>query len=144
MEDKIIEAFHKARKLLEQNNHELSGLPTSVITFLLVHGAQGTIDNGGFRYFFGADWPNNPPYSQFIEAYKTIGCEAQAKELERVVATFPFKNPHLYEEWRKKYMADNYDDEELEVKGWGEDLCGDEEVWAKLEEFYIENIQDFA
>lgn len=144
MEDKISEAFHKARRLLELNNDELSGLPRPVVTFLLVHGAQGVIDNGGYRYFFGSDWPNNPPYSQFIEAYKTIGCDSQAKELERVVATFPFKNPHLYEEWRQKYMAENHDPEEHGVKGWGDNLCGDEVVWTKLEEYYLKNRKNFA
>ena len=41
-------------------------------------------------------------------------------------------------------MADNYDPEELEVKGWGDDLCGDEVVWEKLEEYYLKNRRNFA
>jgi hypothetical protein len=36
-------------------------LPPAVKTILLVHAAQGVIDNGGLQYFFEADWPDRPP-----------------------------------------------------------------------------------
>lgn len=104
-----------------------------------LYAAQGVIDNGGFKYFFGEDWPNQPPYSVFVDAYAAIGCPEQAKDLARVAASFPFRNPHLFRDLRKMYMTENYDEDNLHVKGWGEALCGDEEVWQKLEQFILEH-----
>ncbi|NJD06326.1 MAG: DUF4375 domain-containing protein [Methylococcaceae bacterium] len=141
--DPIHIAFEKARNLLEGANENLDALPKAVATFLLVHGAQGTIDNGGFRYFFGSDWPDNPPYSRFVEAYRIIGCETQAKELDRIVHTFPFDNPHLCKDKRNEFIAKYYDKTSYEVSGWGDALCGDEDVWKKLAIYFEENALDF-
>jgi hypothetical protein len=51
----------------------MSRLPQNVRIFLLVNGAQGIIDNGGYKYFFGQDWPGTPPYDDFANAYEAIG-----------------------------------------------------------------------
>ena len=142
--DPISDGFKKAVKKLDKAKDNIDLLPQSVTTFLFVHSAQGVIDNGSYEYFFGSDWPKKPPYSRFVEAYSAIGCKNQAKELARVVSTFPFDNPHLKESSRKKYMKENYDDENYHVKGWGNKLCGDKEVWEKLEKYYLRNKKDFA
>ena len=110
----------------------------------MVYSAQGVIDNGGYRYFFESDWPDNPQYSKFVDAYSAIGCIKQSKDIGRVVSSFPFDNPHLYESERIKYIEDNFDDDEYEVKGWGDTLCGDAEVWEKLESYYRNNKDDFV
>ena len=60
------------------------------------------------------------------------------------MSTFPFENPHLNESKRVKFIEANYDEDEFEVKEWGEKLCGDTEVWEKLESYYLENIKDFV
>ncbi len=142
--DPISKTFREAVKKLDKAKDDIDLLPQSLATFLFVHAAQGVIDNGGYEYFFGSNWPKKPPYSRFVEAYEAIGCERQAKELARVVSTFPFDNPHLKETLRKKYMKKNYDDEKYEIKGWGDKLCGDEEVWEKLKKYYLKHHRDFA
>ena len=144
MDDIISKTF---RRLEEQYGHiegSLDSLPQVVANFLRIHAAQGVIDNGGYPHFFDSDWPGHPPYSRFIEAYLAIGCEEQAREIERVIATFPFDNPHLHEDDRKKYMGENYDDEKDEVRGWGDALCGDKRVWEKLADYCIEHQDELA
>jgi len=142
--DVIEQGFKKALRLLKKKKDNMDLLPEAVATFLLVHSAQGVIDNGGYRYFFESNWPGNPPYSRFIQAYKAIGCDNQAADFGRVADTFPFEAPHLDEEGRNKYMDENLDEEEYAVKGWEKNLCGDEEVWRKLEAFYTTHASDFA
>jgi hypothetical protein len=143
MSDIISEGFDKSLAMLEKAKNDIDVLPDAVATFLLIHSAQGVIDNGGYRYFFESNWPSSPPYSRFIEAYRKIGCIKQGEELDRVVSTFPFDNPHLNEESRNKYIEDNLDEDEYEVIGWGDELCGDEDVWAQLEKFYTSHAADF-
>jgi len=43
-------------------------------------------------------------YSIFIDACRRIGAETAAEALEKAVALFPFKNPHLYAEKRREHM----------------------------------------
>ena len=123
---------------------DMTRLTASVRTFLLVYGAQGVIDNGGYKSFFGDNWPGNPPYQDFISAYEAIGCRTQARELRRVVATFPFPNPHLDKDRRRAFMESNYDKTALSVRGWGDALCGDEAVWEKLVRYYQTNEDEFV
>ena len=144
MTNNIDKAFEQATIKLKKVDDHIDDLPRSVANFLIVYSAQGVIDNGGYRYFFGADWPNNPPYSKFVGAYSAIGCVKQSHDMDRVVSTFPFENPHLSESKRIKFIEANYDEDEFEVKGWGEMLCGDNDVWEKLESYYLENIKDFV
>lgn len=146
MNDIISEAFEKAQALSNAIGTEtdIELLPKPVQIFMLVYAAQGVIDNGGYCYFFESDWPSNPPYSSFINAYSEIGCHKQSKELSRVVSMFPFADPHLKAEERKKYIKENYDDDTFEVRGWGEKLCGDNEVWRQLTVYYQEHAYDFA
>ncbi len=140
----IFDAFDKAIKKLDKAKDNIDLLPISVATFLFVHSAQGVIDNGGYEYFFGGDWPGKPPYSRFVEAYIAIGCRKQAKELARVISTFPFSDPHLKEGARKKYIKKNYDDAKDEIKGWGKKLIGNKEVWEMLKKYYLKHKIDFA
>jgi hypothetical protein len=51
----------------------LSALSLSDQTILMVHGAQGVLDNGGLQYFFESDWPERPAYSSFSDAYRRVG-----------------------------------------------------------------------
>jgi uncharacterized membrane protein (DUF2068 family) len=129
---KCIQVAFNATKLEDAAGGDLSKLSEPVRTFLIVNGAQGVIDNGGYRFFFGADWPDNPPYENFAAAYEAIGCWKQAADLRRVVETFPFPDPHLHKERRCHYIEENLDEETHSVRGWGDGLCGDDEVWKKL------------
>jgi hypothetical protein len=131
--------------MLEAANENASRLPEAVQVFLNVHGAQGTIDNGGFMYFFEEDWNGSPPYEDFIAAYETIGCIEQAADLRRVVATFPFSDPHLYRDKRREFMLARYDKSMYGIPEWGDSLLrtGDE-VWAKLARYCKLHADDFA
>jgi len=133
--EEISIANDAAQSLLRRTGNDLSKLPAPVSAFLRVYGAQGVLDNGGYRFFFDADWPETPDYSVFVEAYRTIGCETQAKDLARVVKTFPFSRPHLDRKKRNEFIEKNYDPDKFHVRGWGDALCGDESVWTALTEF---------
>lgn len=144
MADILSEGFDKAERLLRKAKDNINLLPAAVANLLMIYSAQGVIDNGGYKYFFESDWPMQPPYSRFVEAYAAIGCDKQAADLARVVATFPFDNPHLEAEKRNQFMDENYDEETFSVNGWGDMLCGDEEVWTRLEAYYLKNTSEFA
>jgi hypothetical protein len=74
MTEIIDKAFKQATTKLKEVGEKIDDLPRSVAIFLIVYSAQGVIDNGGYRYFFESDWPDNPPYSKFYDAYSAIGC----------------------------------------------------------------------
>ena len=84
------------------------------------------------------------PYEKFAEAYDEIGCTNQATDIRRIISSFPFSDPHLKIDKRANYIHDNYDGEALEVRKWGDALCGDKEVWEKLTVFYKKHEKDFA
>ena len=102
------EAFENASRALDALGGDLSRLAPSIRTFLLVYSAQGVIDNGGFQYFFEMDWPNEIPYSDFVEAYRQIGALEAADALSSAANMFDFENPHLFEDKRMLFM-DNLD-----------------------------------
>lgn len=144
-EDKILTQYSgKAFQAYDRVGNDLSKLPLPVQSFILVYGAQGVIDNGGYKYFFEADWPGKPDYRLFITAYEAIGCPTQAAEMARVVSTFPFANPHLYMDERNEYMDENWDDDENEIRGWGDPLCGDKTIWSRLADYCVANAKDFG
>ena len=113
-----------AQQMLTSVGDDMSRLPESVRIFLLVNGAQGVIDNGGYNYFFRQDWPGNPPYGDFADAYEAIGCIRQAADLRRVALSFPFSEPHLHKEERKAFIDARYDKSTYCVPEWGNALCG--------------------
>ncbi len=144
MSDLVNQAFEQATALLNAQNNKLENLPEEVAVFLRVYDAQGVIDNGGYKYFFEADWPENPPYSDFVNAYYNIGCVEQAYELKKVVETFPFEDPHLNCDQRNEFMDVHWNEEKYCVEMWGNKLCGDEEVWKFLENYYIKHQNKFV
>jgi hypothetical protein len=110
-----------------------AALPVPSQTFVIVYSTQGVIDNGGFRYFFESDWPNNPPYTLFIDAYRRIGAEAAAECFEKAIAMFPFPNAHLKSEWRKEFMGQLPEDHEFFELGFT--VCGDKAILEALAEY---------
>lgn len=129
--------------MLQQNNGNIEKLPLPVSACLLIHSAQGVIDNGGYVHFFETDWPGKPPYSKFVEAYTEIGCGRYAEDLQRVSRTFPFEEPHLHISMRNDFINEHYDKDECEVPLWGDLLCGAGDVWEKLEKYAISHFGEF-
>jgi Domain of unknown function (DUF4375) len=78
---------------------------TQVVTVVL--GAHQYIDNGGFIYFFEGDYPGNPPYSIFADAFRAIGADESAECIEVAVSQFPFAEPHLHGDARRDYLRDH-------------------------------------
>jgi Domain of unknown function (DUF4375) len=102
-------------------------------TIAAVYSAQGVIDNGGLEYFFGSDWPGQPPYSFFSGAYRRIGAEEAATCIDEAVRLFPFLNPEQHEEDRKQFIKGLPESHEFVVLSLR--VCGDERVWKCLEEY---------
>jgi hypothetical protein len=112
-------------------------LPEIDQTVVAVYGAQGVIDNGGLKFFFENDWPGNPPYSLFVEAYRRVGAVGVAELLDRAIRRFPFAEPHKHQELRLDFMASLDEEDEF----FGEAACGDPIVWERLEEYVRDNVQ---
>lgn len=122
-------------------------LPSTLRLVVLVHAAQGIIDNGGLQYFFESDFPNSPAYSVFSNAYREIGAVAEAELLDQAVALFPFSDPHKFAQSRNEHM-DSFKDEngnpvDSPFETLTDKLCGNKEVWRLLEEFVKTNSDSF-
>ena len=114
-------------------------LPPPVRTVVLVHAAQGIIDNGGLQYFFESDFPGSPPYSVFIDAYHTIGAYSEAQALADAVDLFPFANPHQLQARRDEFLKRFRDGvghrPDSPFEPYTDRLCGNMNVWRLLEAY---------
>ena len=120
---------------LQAAGGDVFALPVPLQTLLLIESAQGIIDTGGLEFFYEADFPNNPPYALFVEAYRRIGADAAASCIEATARMFPFEEPHLFEELRQLWL------ERLRLEGAGEfarlsaAVSGDASVWTRLADY---------
>lgn len=65
-------------------------------TIVVIYSAQGVIDNGGLRAFFGGDWPGVPPYAMHADAYRRIGAIASAEAIEEAADMFALEAPERH------------------------------------------------
>jgi hypothetical protein len=130
-------AYANAR--VQEAGGDASRLPDAVQTVVVVDTAQGIIDNGGLEYFYESDFPNNPPYSFFVEAFRRIGAESVASCIEVTSRMFPFPEPHLYEAKRQQWLDGVKHDESHEFVRFSRKACGDESVFRKLAEYVERN-----
>lgn len=130
-----------AAACVKQAHGDVLQLPLPVQTVAVIDSAQGIIDNGGLEYFYESDFPSNPPYSFFVEAYRRIGAETAASCLEASARMFPFSEPHLHEAKRLQWLENVRDDESLEFVKLSRRICGDQVVLLKLAE-YVEANRD--
>jgi len=130
-----------AQTRLAEAGSDLTTIPITLQTVLLVHSAQGIIDNGGLPFFFEKDWPNNLDYHLFSEAYRRIGSSDAALHLDQAVAVFPFANPHLDSKRRIAFMTSLTEQHPFHVLS--DSLCGDSTVWINLTKFINTHIKDF-
>jgi hypothetical protein len=79
-------------------------LPEPLLTVWAVEQAQGIIDNGGFQYFFENDWPENPEYAVFVDAFRRIGAAEAADCIQDAVSMFPSSAPNLDCDMRREHM----------------------------------------
>ena len=122
--EKLAEVDRDARRLEEPYR-----------TVAIVYAAQGVIDNGGFLYFFASDWPGNPPYSLFVDAYRRIGSKGAADAIDQAAKSFGIPSPETNSDFRNSFMDRHFLTDDVEGAGtieWNDVVCGDKEVWANL------------
>ena len=122
-------------------------LPSPVRTVVLVHAAQGLIDNGGLQYFFESDFPGQPPYSVFVEAYRAIGANGEADALADAVNLFPFADPHRFQERRENFLETFLDGgahrPNSPFEPFTDRLCGNQNVWRRLKAYVERHPESF-
>jgi hypothetical protein len=118
-------------------------LPVPIRTVVMVHAAQGIIDNGGLHYFFESDFPGQPNYKIFVDAYRLIGADKEAQALQDAVQRFPFAEPHLHRDARDEFL---YGDANTgaALAEFSDLLCGNENVWRLLAAYAERNAASFA
>lgn len=129
---------------LEAAGGSLEALPIPLQTLLAVESAQAIIDSGGLEFFYEADFPNNPPYSLFVEAYRRIGAESAASCIEISSLMFPFAEPHFFEPLRDVWLEKFRLDPKQEFARLSAQVCGDGSVWLKLAKYVETNRGAFA
>ena len=67
MNDELDAAIDFAHARMADAGNDLSQLPFEMQTVIRIETMQGIIDNGGLQYFYENDFPDNPPYSQFVD-----------------------------------------------------------------------------
>ena len=123
-------------------------LPLPVRTVVLVHAAQGMIDNGGLQYFFESDFPGQPPYSMFVAAYRAIGANDEGQVLADAVKLFPFRNPHRFQARREQFLETPLENEahrtDSPFEAFTDRLCGNENVWRLLAAYVERHAESFG
>lgn len=74
---------------VDQPGRNPYALPEAMLSVLLVTKVQGMIDKENLDFFFENDWPENPPYSLFSDAFRRIGVTEAADCIEDAVSMFP-------------------------------------------------------
>ena len=137
--EQLTSAIDNAFAELERSGGNLDRLPAILQTVVIIVSAQGVIDDGELQYFFEDDFPNNPPYSLFADAYRAIGADAAANAIDSAVALFPFTEPQLFKAKRNEFMASFVDEDGDPVDNpferFSNQLCGNESIWQALEAF---------
>ena len=129
-------------ELLTGAQNDPSCLKVPVQTVIAIYSAQGIIDNGSFQYFFENDFPKTPPYSFFSNAYRKIGADKVASNIDKAVELFGFSEPHLNIDKRNTFLDQRMDKDCL-LHQLGDEVCGDQSVWEKLADYVIKNLKEF-
>jgi hypothetical protein len=131
----------QAATLIYEDLDKLGGdplmLPLVAQPIALLYTFQAMVDNGGFRYPLENDFPFSPPYSVFVEAYRRMGANGAADNLEKAISRFPFDNPHLRQEERNEFLGSLSEDDELFLLG--DQVCGDDRIWESMEKYVEKN-----
>ena len=135
----LAKASKYAFKRLKAVGGNPSSLPIALQTIVVIYSAQGVIDNGGLRYFFELTWPHDPDYSFFSAAYRRIGAKDAADTIDKAVASFPFKEPHLHHKKRNAFLDSRSKRHLLHSSV----ICGDDTIWDLLEKYVLTNRKEF-
>lgn len=122
---------------------DVSALPVPLQTLLIVESAQTIIDAGGLEFFFDADFPNNPPYADFVDAYRRIGADAAADCIEAAALLFPFADPQYFEPLRQLWLEKLQAEPDGEFTRLSLRVSGDARVWEQLADYVRRNAAAF-
>jgi hypothetical protein len=77
---------------------------------VMLHAAQGTIDNGGFEYFFEAPFDGQPVLEDFPKAFEAVGAQSSGAAVREAIkragsrpATFNDLDSVLWCESKRNY-----------------------------------------
>jgi len=126
---------------------DLAKLPVPVRIVIRIHAAQGIIDNGGLQYFFESDFPDQPNYSIFVNAYRAIGAKKEAAALAKAVKLFRFRSPHKQRERRNEFL-DKFQEggghrADSPFEPYTNQLCGNKRVWQLLASYIAKHAAVF-
>lgn len=123
---------------------DVAALPVPLQTLLVVESAQTLVESGGLEFFYEADFPNNPPYADFVAAYRRIGAEGAASCIEQTAQMFPFEEPQLFEPLRQLWLERIAADPGSEFQRLSARMAADASVWTRLADYVERNRDAFA
>jgi len=139
----IDQAADFAFSQLEEVENRIETLTLPVRIFLMVYLAQVVIDNGGLEYFFANDFPENPPYRQFVDAYREIGAQDAADAIEKALVYFDFDQPETKLALRQEFVASLAAEASHEFSSLSSRVCENESIWECLEHYAEKNQKAF-
>ena len=82
-------------KIWDQYNHRIVAdkYRDEERVIMLVSQAKGIIDQDGFEYLFGDDFPGDPGYQLTAKAFEQIDCEQAASAFRQALSAFPGSRP---------------------------------------------------
>ena len=92
------------KKWLDINGKLRADTPPTLKAAIMINTGQAIIDNGGFQYFFGSDFPN-VSHEEFIEAYGLLGFTDHAEKLKYVISVFPNGEPQINLQERQAFFC---------------------------------------
>ncbi len=127
-----------------ESNTDISHFSRPRQVFITIYSAQGSIDNGGFGYFFERDWPGQPPYSRFSDAYREIGAANVAEWIDRGASLFGIPEPHLHRAARLQYLNTHCRDESADLIKLGDRAIDESKrVFSRLKEYVRRHADEF-
>jgi hypothetical protein len=66
------------KKWLDNDGKFRTNMPPTLKAAIMIHTGQAIIDNGGFQYFFGSDFPD-ALHEEFVQAYHLLGFTEHAE-----------------------------------------------------------------
>ena len=133
-------------KIGDERGHEIDVTQYTVQerTVVLVWHASGIIDNGGFEYLFGGDFPGDPGFQYTAAAFEAIGCERAVDAFNEAFALFPDSQlPSDVDERMDIYVrTPESRREEINTRFW--EVGWDDEIEKKLAEYIRSNKEHFV
>lgn len=138
MEDpRLDQASDRAFERLAAVDGNILRLDEVARTIVVIYSAQGVVDNGGLRAFFGGDWPGHPPYTLHADAYRRIGAIASAQAIEQATIMFAIEEPERHMTQRSLALQGAVGARIDELA-----LTDSEEVWRLLARYVEERTPD--